>query len=113
MKIAVIGSRNLDIDISPYIPVYCTAIISGGARGIDTRAAKYARENGLDLIEFLPDYDQYGKMAPLVRNEKIIKEADLVVALWDGYSKGTRYVINRCHALHKQIKIVTIQGMRK
>ena len=41
MKVAVIGSRELNVDISPYIPIYCTAIISGGARGVDSCAAKY------------------------------------------------------------------------
>lgn len=106
MKVAVVGSRNINIDITPYIPVYCTAILSGGAKGVDSCAAKYAMENGLQLIEYLPNYRLYGKMAPLIRNDKIIKEADLVIALWDGRSKGTRYVINRCRQFGKKVKII-------
>jgi predicted Rossmann fold nucleotide-binding protein DprA/Smf involved in DNA uptake len=61
MKVAVIGSRNLTVDLSKYIPEGTTAIISGCARGIDTCAANYAKENGLELIEFLPDYTKYGR----------------------------------------------------
>ena len=53
--------------------------------------------------------NMFGKMAPLVRNDKIIKEADIVVALWDGRSKGTRYVINRCHEFNKKVNIVFIR----
>jgi len=106
MKIAVIGTRTLSVDISPYIPVYCTAIVSGGAAGIDRCAARYAKDNGLELIEFLPEYELYGKLAPLQRNNRIIDCADSVIAFWDGYSRGTRYVIDRCNMLDKPLKIV-------
>ena len=108
MKIAVIGSRNLSVDLSPYIPVYATTIISGGANGIDRRAAAYAQDNGLELIEFLPDYDQYGRLAPLHRNNEIIDSADMVIAIWDGRSRGTKYVINRCIQLNKKVEVITI-----
>ena len=106
MKLAVIGSRNLKLDISPYIPVYCKTIISGGAAGIDRCAAKYAHENGLELIEILPDYDSYGKLAPLQRNNEIIDLADSVIAIWDGKSRGTKYVIDQCASKHKHVQII-------
>lgn len=108
MKIAVIGSRNLDIDLSPYIPAYASVIISGGANGVDRSAARYARENGLELVEFLPRYDRFGRMAPLRRNDEIVDAADCVLAVWDGKSRGTKYVIDRCMRLGKQIEVVMI-----
>lgn len=108
MKIAVIGSRSLDIDLSPYIPAYATVIVSGGACGVDQRAAKYARDNGLELIEYLPCYEKYGRLAPLRRNDEIIDAADYVLALWDGKSRGTKYVIDRCVRLGKKIEVVMV-----
>lgn len=42
MKIAIIGSRNLKINIEMYIPKNITLLISGGARGVDSLAEKYA-----------------------------------------------------------------------
>ena len=109
MKIAVVGSRNLNIDIAPYIPAYASVIISGGASGVDQSAAKYAHENGLELIEFLPCYEQYGRLAPLRRNDKIVDAADCVLAIWDGKSRGTKYVIDRCMRLGKKVEVVMIR----
>ena len=34
--------------------------------------------------------------APLKRNLQIISYADLVVAFWDGVSRGTKHVIDSC-----------------
>ncbi len=97
MKVAVIGSRNLNIDhLEKYLPEDTTEIVSGGARGIDQCARRYAREHRLKLTEFLPEYDLYGRQAPLRRNITIIEYSDLVLAFWDGTSPGTRFVIQKC-----------------
>lgn len=107
MKIAVIGSRNAYIeDLSPYLPADCTEIVSGGAKGIDTCAAAYARAHGLLLTEFLPQYEKYGRAAPIVRNRQIVEYADAVLAVWDGKSKGTASVIRYCETLGKPCRIL-------
>ena len=97
MKIAVIGSRGLHVDhLEDYLPEGVTEIVSGGARGIDACAKDYALRHGLKLTEFLPEYEKYGRGAPLRRNITIIEYADLVLAFWDGKSRGTKYVIDNC-----------------
>ena len=97
MKVAVIGSRNLRVDdLGKYLPDDVTEIVSGGARGVDTSAREYALANDIKLTEFLPEYDKYGRGAPLRRNITIIEYADLVLAFWDGSSHGTKYVIDNC-----------------
>ena len=97
MRVAVIGSRNLQVDdLEKYLPQETSCIVTGGARGVDTSARLYARKKGIELIEFLPDYNAYGNIAPLIRNVTIIENADLVLAFWDGYSRGTVYVIKKC-----------------
>ncbi len=106
MKVAIIGSRGLQVeDFSPYLPEDVTEIVSGGAIGIDRCARQYACENGLKLTEFLPDYEQYGRQAPLLRNLEIIDYSDLVLAFWDGQSHGTRFVIENCKKKNKPLKI--------
>jgi hypothetical protein len=106
MKVAVIGSRGLVIDIlEAFIPPETTEIVSGGAKGIDTCARKFAEENEYRYTEFLPDYKALGQAAPLRRNDQIIEYSDLVVAFWDGNSRGTKYVIERCKELSKPIKV--------
>ena len=106
MKVAVIGSRGLQVDnLGKYLPKDTTEIVSGGARGVDTSARKYAMEHGLKLTEYLPEYDKYGRGAPLKRNITIIENADLVLAFWDGSSRGTKYVIENCKKRNIPLKI--------
>ena len=106
MKIAVVGSRNVKvIDIGKYIS-QGEEIVSGGAVGVDSCAAEYAKKNGLKLTVFLPEYDRYGRAAPIVRNKKIVDYADKVLAFWDGSSKGTLSVIKYAEKLGKPCQII-------
>ena len=106
MKVAIIGSRNMNVEnLQDYLPEGTDEIVSGGARGIDTCARNYALKNDLKLTEFRPEYNKYGRGAPLRRNETIVNYADMVLAFWDGESKGTKFVINYCEKVGKECKI--------
>lgn len=97
MKVAVIGSRGLCVnDLGKYLPEDTIEIVSGGAKGVDTSAKEYALSHGIKLTEFLPEYDKYGRGAPLKRNITIMEYADIVLAFWDGKSRGTKHVIDNC-----------------
>ncbi|MDE6596250.1 MAG: hypothetical protein K2K44_09610 [Oscillospiraceae bacterium] len=109
MKTAIIGSRGLTVkNFEKYLPPETTEIISGGAKGIDTCAREYAIAHSIKLTEFLPEYEKYGKSAPLKRNISIIENADFVLAFWDGKSRGTKFVIDKCRELGKEIKVKII-----
>ena len=100
MRVAVIGSRELKApNLGDYLPDETTVIVTGGAKGVDASARDYALKHGLSLKEFLPEYDKYGRLAPLMRNLEIIAYADLVLAFWDGTSSGTAFVIRKCRKL--------------
>ena len=106
MRVAVIGSRGLVVDdLGKYLPKETTEIVSGGARGIDTCAREYAQQHGLKLTEYLPEYSKYRRGAPLKRNITIIENADLVLAFWDGTSRGTKYVIDNCRKRNIPVEI--------
>lgn len=110
MKVAVIGSRGLTIDnLGDYLPPETTMIISGGARGIDTCAREYAQAHNVPIREIKPDYARYKrKYAPLQRNQLIIAEADMVLAIWDGQSTGTAGVIERCREIGKECRVICL-----
>lgn len=108
MKLAIVGSRAVKLDITEmktYIPLSVETIVSGGAKGIDTCAALYAKEFGIELIEIKPDYKRYGKAAPLIRNREIVKMVDKVLIFWDGKSKGSKFVIDECEKTGKEYKL--------
>ena len=106
MKVAIIGSRSLKVtNLEDYLPSDTTEIVSGGAIGIDRCAEEYAKSRGIPTKIFLPDYNRFGKGAPLKRNVEIIDYADTVIAFWDGTSHGTRFVIEEAKKKGKPVRI--------
>ena len=115
MKIAVIGSRDF-ADYQMLCDVmknyqHATHIISGGARGADSLAAKYAKSHDVELIEFIPDWE-IGKHAGHIRNQDIIDAADQVIAFWDMHSPGTKDSIRRAKRAGKPVMIVNINQVQ-
>lgn len=117
MKLAIIGGRDftdynrLMSAIEDFFPdsggvSRISEIVSGGARGADSLGARYARECGLKLTEFIPDWDRHGKRAGFIRNQDIIENCDCVLAFWDGKSKGTGNSLSIAKRLKKTTLIV-------
>lgn len=102
MNLGIVGSRDfndywmLASYVDKLVEEYgITSIVSGGAKGADTLARTYAEANGLELIEYLAEWDRYGKSAGFKRNELIWKDSDVIIAFWDGESKGTKHTIDK------------------
>lgn len=109
MRIAVVGSRGLRVEnLGDFLPKGVSEIVSGGTWGIDSVAREYAHANGTTLTEILPEYEKYGRAAPLRRNLQIIDYADEVIAIWVGRSRGTRYVIEQCRKKDKRVTVYVI-----
>ena len=113
MIIAIIGSRNFSdygllcktITKIQDGGIEITEIVSGGARGADSLASKFALENKIKLKEFLPDWDTLGKSAGYSRNIDIIDYCQAVIAFWDGKSTGT---MNSLHLARRQKKLTKV-----
>lgn len=87
----VIGSRSFnDYDLlkSELDKYKITKIVSGGAKGADSLAEKYALENNIPVEIHKPDWS-LGRGAGIIRNKTIVEHSDVLVAFWDGESKGT------------------------
>ena len=113
MKVAIIGSRKIGTltveKVIENIPNNCTLIVSGGAIGVDTLAKQAALILNIPIQEYYPNYNEFAKFAPLVRNRKIIDECDQVIAFWDYKSNGTRNSILECLSQDKPLKIIIIE----
>jgi hypothetical protein len=109
MRVAVIGSRSFnDYELLKNVlsEIKVDILISGGAKGADTLAEKYALKNNIKTEIFYPEWSKYGKKAGFLRNTKIIENADLIVAFWDGTSKGTLDSIEKSKKNNKKIIII-------
>ena len=111
-KVIIAGSR----DITNYHAV-CAAvaksgfreiiseIVSGHARGVDQLGEKFAKEHKIPMRIFPADWDTYGKSAGHRRNREMGDYADILIALWDGKSRGTKGMIDYMYSLDKRVYI--------
>lgn len=108
------GSRNIENIEEVYgkicekVPCNCTEIVSGGAEGVDRLAERYAKEHGIFLKVFLPEYEKFGKNATLIRNTEIVKYADYILVFFNGESKGSADTAKKCFDLGKPFSIIHI-----
>lgn len=85
-------------------------VVSGGASGVDSTAAAVARARGLEVIEHLPNYKMYsGKMAPLVRNQLIVDDCDVLVAFPMPWSTGTWHAVRLATDAGKEVDVRQIE----
>ena len=100
MKVAIVGSRRFSdpqrvIDYVNSLPPRA-AIITGGASGVDAAATRAARAKGIPVQVMPASFDEAadaGKSA--ARNQRLVDACDVLVAFWDGSSKGTRATVDR------------------
>jgi hypothetical protein len=99
VKVIIAGSRR----ITEYDTVVCavtdswfaiTEVISGGAAGVDRLGERYAKEHNLPFRVFPADWNRHGKYAGYKRNVEMAKNADALIAIWDGESRGTKHMID-------------------
>lgn len=117
MKLAVVGSRSLHhevyrVRIYQLIDAYrpnLEEIVSGGAAGIDTFAAEYAKDHEIPLKVFLPDWQRFGRSGGYRRNVQIVRYADAVLAFWDGRSKGTQHSVALALEHHRPCQVFHLQ----
>ncbi len=111
MRILFTGHRNRfanPADLEKVAADYPGATwMHGGAIGFDSQVDSYARAHGIHTEVHLPDYAQYGRRAPLVRNDEMLETCDGVVALWDGRTiGGTYYVLRKARQERKPIRLL-------
>ena len=110
MKVAIVGSRDYpDMDaVKRYVAELPegTVVISGGAHGVDRIAETAARRRGLEVVSFPADWDAHGRSAGMIRNAKIAKECDRLVAFHWNDSKGTANTILRARNFGKEVEVI-------
>lgn len=80
------------------ITVFC-----GGADGADALGLAWARFNGCAVAHYPAKWRDHGKAAGPIRNAEMADDAEILIAFWDGKSKGTRNMIDT--ALKKGLEV--------
>lgn len=82
-----------------------TTIICGGARGADALGDAWAKSMGVPVEYYPADWNQYGRQAGPIRNSQMAKNSEALIAVWDGFSRGTKNMIEMAAKNHLRIYI--------
>jgi len=110
LRVAVVGGRDFKDEqqlknVLDELNPRPTQIISGGAKGADTLAKKYADSNNIICTVVPARWELYGRAAGPIRNKEIVRLSDMVVAFWDGKSRGTKNTINTAKQYRKTLAV--------
>lgn len=95
--------RKCDIIFSRKKP---TIILCGEAKGADSLGKRYAFERGLAVQPYPADWRKNGRSAGYMRNEEMLRNADALVAFWDGESPGTKHMIKIARQAGIPVRVV-------
>jgi hypothetical protein len=79
-------------------------VVSGGAKGVDSMAERWAKDNSLPMKIYEANWNKYGKSAGPIRNTLIVEDCSHVVA-FPGAGTGTRDTIRKAELDGKYMKI--------
>lgn len=89
-------------------------VINGTAPGADRLCAGIARQYELDVVDMPAEWNKYGRSAGFRRNiEMLDLDPDLVLAFWDGESRGTQHTISEARKRYIPTHVCTPQGWEK
>ena len=129
-RLLIAGSRTFDAEFDgPKMEIvlkkllnrkindgYTIEIVEGEAKGADTWAKEFAKNNHLKIVPFPADWQTYGKSAGIIRNNEMyqyIHQAECAAfLLWDGESHGTKHDIELSDKYHIQTTIFDFKRNR-
>ena len=104
MKVIIAGGRDINdydlvLDAVEESQFEIETVISGGAKGVDSLGEQFAEDMNLNLKIFRADWATHGRAAGPIRNRKMAENADALIAIWDGKSRGTKNMIETAKKL--------------
>jgi len=110
LKVAIVGSRHFSepdrvADYVRSLPAKAS-ILTGSASGVDAAATKAAREKGIPVQVMPASFDEMADASrAAARNQRLVDACDVLVAFWDGSSKGTRATVERALDSGKEVHV--------
>ena len=110
MRVAIVGSRHFSEPerVAEYIRSLPSraSIITGSASGVDAAATKAARDRGIPIQVIPASFEEVADASKsAARNQRLVDACDVLVAFWDGASKGTRTTVERALDSGKEVHV--------
>jgi len=116
VRVGIVGSRHFSEPdrVTEYVnglPARAS-IITGSASGVDAAATKAARARGLGVQVMPASFDEMADASrSAARNQRLVDACDVLVAFWDGTSKGTRTTVERALDSGKEVHVFVAPTM--
>jgi predicted Rossmann fold nucleotide-binding protein DprA/Smf involved in DNA uptake len=110
VRVAIVGSRRFSEPerVTDYVNSLSprASIITGSASGVDAAATRAARAKGIAVQVMPAAFDELAdERKSAARNQRLVDACDVLVAFWDGASKGTRSTVDRALAAGKEVHV--------
>lgn len=76
--------------------------------GPDRYAFEWAKSVGVPAIPYHANWKKFGKQAGHMRNQDMAKDAQSVIAFWDGFSSGTGGMISLAKVYNLKLEVIRI-----
>lgn len=114
MRTIIAGSRSLGHQEVALAMMHCgwwpTVVVSGTASGVDRAGEAWAKQYVVPVERYPAKWTLYGKSAGPIRNRQMADNAEALVAVWDGTSKGTKDMIDAARAKGLRVYVWTPKG---
>jgi predicted Rossmann fold nucleotide-binding protein DprA/Smf involved in DNA uptake len=110
LRVAIVGSRHFAAPdrVTEYVNGLPprASIVTGSASGVDAAATKAARVRGLNVQVLPASFDELADPSKsAARNQRLVDACDVLVAFWDGSSRGTRSTVERALDAGKEVHV--------
>lgn len=112
VRLIIAGSRDFEVTIDQIGEIVRTLglkvdeVVSGMARGPDTKGMLWAKTWGIEVKQFPADWNGQGRRAGILRNYEMGDYGTHLLAFWDGESAGTAHMIAYMKKLGKPYYVV-------
>jgi len=102
MRTIIAGSRTITdpLEVEKAIAnsgFQITEVICGGAQGVDSLGAAWANAHAIPCTFFMAEWEAHGKAAGPIRNSEMAANADALILVYDGKSRGSADMLMKAH----------------
>jgi hypothetical protein len=118
MKLIIAGSRNITdyeklLSAVKLLEKKPSEILSGTAKGVDSMGERWAKENNITVVKYPANWDKYGKSAGYRRNVEMAENADALLLIWDGESKGSKHMLDIAQKKDMAVYVYAVYNARQ
>jgi predicted Rossmann fold nucleotide-binding protein DprA/Smf involved in DNA uptake len=100
VRVGIVGSRHFpELErVAEYVGSLpgTASLVTGSASGVDAEATRAARERGLPVRVLGASFEEAADAgSAMERNQRLVGACEVLVAFWDGSSRGTRGTVER------------------